>query len=96
MQLEISPEGIDDLAEILSYSVAEFGEVTAYEYMRGFYDAFDRLTANPRIGPVFEGTSEPVRSLSHRSHRIFYALTRETILIIRIIHKSRDAANLLH
>jgi plasmid stabilization system protein ParE len=64
--------------------------------MRGFYDAFDRLRDNPRNGPAFDGTSQPLRSISHRSHRVFYTLTDDMILIVRVIHKSRDAANLLN
>jgi toxin ParE1/3/4 len=95
-RVEVKAEADADLDNIFDYSVAVFGLDTAVEYMDGFRRAFDRLAENPRLGPPVADVNPPLRSLSHRSHRIYYTLDGDTILIVRIFHTSRDAANLLN
>lgn len=89
--LELSPLAKEDLADILEYSINQFGEDVADDYIRGFAEAFDRLIDFPKIGPVVPNVTGERRMLSHRSHYIFYCLVGDTIWIIRIVHKARDA-----
>jgi toxin ParE1/3/4 len=90
-KLELSPMAKGDLADIRDYSAVHFGENVAYEYVRGFAEAFDRLIAFPKIGTVVPNVSGERRMLSHRSHYIFYRLIDDSVWIIRILHKARDA-----
>lgn len=89
--LELSPLAKEDLADIREYSVVQFGEDVADDYVRGFAEAFDRLIDFPKIGPVVPNVTGERRMLSHRSHYIFYRLNGDSIWIIRILHKARDA-----
>ena len=80
-----------DLAAILDYSVAQFGETVGEAYLRGFSTAFDLILRHPHAGAVRAGIDPAIRCLPHRSHRIFYDIEGETIWIVRILHYAMDA-----
>lgn len=52
---------------------------------------FALLRTHPFAGPLKPDLGKQVRCLTHKRHRIFYHVTREEILILRIIHHARDA-----
>jgi len=80
-----------DLVEIDEFSVTQFAEDVAEVYMHGFDEAFARLGDFPSAGPAMSGLGEGVRCLIHRSHRIFYRLDEDGVLVVRILHHSQDA-----
>jgi toxin ParE1/3/4 len=90
-KFEIKAEAEIDLDEILEFSVRQFGVEVAENYVLGIYDSFDRLLESPRIGAPVEGVEPVFRSIGFRSHRIFYVYENDTVLIVRILHKARDA-----
>jgi toxin ParE1/3/4 len=90
-QLDIKATARAELAQIYDYSVAEFGRVVAEAYLAGLREMFDRLIAFPFIGTVYPDVKPEVRVLFYRSHRVFYQIEGDMILIIRILHKMRDA-----
>ena len=89
-KLRLREAAAADLAEILEDSVERFGEPVAEDYLRSFEHAFDRLRDYPRCGALRTDLDPPIRSLSHRSHRIFYDIEGETIWIVRILHHAMD------
>jgi toxin ParE1/3/4 len=93
---EIKAEAKADLASIHAFSIDRFGDDVADIYLRGFYEAFDRLTEYPEIGSLLPIIRPPMRSLRHRSHRILYSFDSETILITRILHHSQDMQQALN
>lgn len=95
-QLEIKAEAERDLDDILDYSVSQFGIEVAEGYISGFDDAFDRLIRHPQIGAASPELGDGVRTLSYRSHRILYQHCNDTVLIVRILHKVRDAGAILN
>jgi toxin ParE1/3/4 len=80
-----------DLAQILEYSIDEFGRGVADAYFSGFEEAFAGLKVHPRKAPFFGRISPPIRCLIYRSHRIFYDIEGDKVWIRRILHKSMDA-----
>ena len=84
----LSPEASAGLDNILIYGLTHHGEVPAAAYLRGFNAAFKRLEDYPFSGQIDEETG--FRRWHHRSHRIFYRVDRDVVLIVRIIHHSRD------
>lgn len=90
MLFEIKAEAKLDLAGIHAFSIERFGDSVADLYLRGFYETFDRLTQFPEIGVVLPKLNSPVRSLSHRSHRILYSFDGKTVLIMRVLHHSQE------
>ena len=89
--VELSEDAAADLDGISIYSVATFGGDVAVAYMQGFKDAFALLAEHPRIGAPYKGIDPPIFSLPNRSHRIYYDIDGDRVIIQRILHKSRDA-----
>lgn len=80
-----------DLVDIDEYSVAQFGEGTAYHYMHGFDEAFVRLRDFPLTGRPMPELGNDIRCLTHRRHRVFYTFSDDRVFIVRIIHHAVDA-----
>lgn len=89
-RLDIKAAARAELAQIHEYSVAEFGWRAAEAYMIGLRQAFDRLLEFPFIGPIYPDVTPEVRVFLHRSHRIFYRIEGEMVLIVRVLNKQRD------
>ncbi len=89
-RLDIKAAARAELAQIYEFSVAEFGWQIAEAYLTGLRGAFDRLLEFPMIGPVYPDVTPEVRVIHHRSHRIFYRIEGDMVLIVRVLHKHRD------
>lgn len=79
-----------DIRDIAEFSVERFGSERARVYIRELRAACKRLGDFPEMAPVFHGVRPLARCLVHRSHRIFYRVERERILILRILHHAQD------
>jgi toxin ParE1/3/4 len=90
-QLDIKATARAELAQIYDYSIAEFGPTVAEAYLTGLRNAFERLLEFPFMGTIYPDVTPEVRVILHRSHRVFYRIDGEVVLIIRILHKMRDA-----
>ncbi len=84
----LSPEASADLDDIFVYGLINHHEAAAAVYLYGFNAAFKRLKDYPFSGQIDEETG--FRRWHYRSHRIFYRVDRDVVLIVRIIHHSRD------
>lgn len=89
--LRFRPAARRDLAEILEYSLEQFGAGIAEAYLASFENAFETLRAFPGAGAIQGGINKPIHCYIHRSHRIFYDRAGSVIWVIRILHKARDA-----
>lgn len=90
MRLELSEAADCDLADLLEYGITTFGLETGRAYYFGFDKAFALLRNAPEAGQVDEATQLGLRRWLHCSHRIFYRISDDMILIVRIIHYARD------
>ena len=90
-QIELSDEAAADLDGISAYSVEAFGGAVAIAYMQSFKQAFMLLAERPRIGALYEAVDPPIYSLPNRSHRVYYDIDGDRVIIRRVLHKSRDA-----
>jgi toxin ParE1/3/4 len=91
LRLDIKAVARAELRSIYDFSVAEFGTLVAEAYLTGLRQAFDRILEFPRIGSVFPDVVPEVRVFSYRSHRIFYQIDRDMVLVVRVLHSRRDA-----
>lgn len=62
----------------------------AREYLDGLIAAFDRLAIRPLIGVAERDLGKDMRSFPYRSHRIFYRVGENELLVVRILHHARD------
>jgi toxin ParE1/3/4 len=96
IKLRISVDARLDLVEIRLFSNEQFGKSVTDTYFRGFNEMFALLRSHPHIGQPEPDLGDGVRSLGHRSHRIYYRVADNIIEIARILHKARDAQRLLN
>lgn len=90
IRLELSAAAAADLADILDYGIATFGEAAAEAYLRSFENAFTLLRDHPRAGAVHTEVRPPIRSMAHRRHRLFYDLVDDDVIVQRILHMTMD------
>ncbi len=79
-----------DLTDILNYGVGAFGEDASEAYVAGFDASFAFISKYPLAGAVHDEVRPPIRSLPHGSHRIFYDVLAEGVIVQRILHKAMD------
>lgn len=88
--VEISEAADADLAEILAYGKENFGENRAEAYLASFQTTIDLIARHPLAGAVHGGVRPPIRSLPHGSHRLFYDVFEDHVVVQRVLHKAVD------
>ncbi len=81
----ISLRADHDLVEIARYGAEKFGIDQSYAYKTSLYDSFETLTEFPEMGVKTKGFKENIRKHEHQSHFIFYKITDDGILILRVL-----------
>lgn len=92
MRLEQSRLAKADLEAIFEYGLAHFSTDRVLSYLDRIEDRFQQLLAHPRIGRIESDLPGRLYSTSCNAHRIYYELTDDMIVIVRVLHKSMDAA----
>jgi toxin ParE1/3/4 len=95
LKIEIARLADADIVDMLEYGADMFGWGRAEAYVQGFSASFALIAEFPEIGFFHTEFRPPIRSFPHGSHRIFYDVEADRIVIQRILHKSRDAQVLL-
>jgi toxin ParE1/3/4 len=95
VRLRLSRAAKTELEAIDTYSHEQFGDEVAATYMRGFGELFDLLRHHPHAGQKVSELGKGIRSITHRSHRIFYQVGKDETLIVRILHHAMDAKRAL-
>ena len=63
--------------------------------LRGFDDAFALIAGHPLIGPLCDAVHPPIHGLPHGSHRIFYDVFADRMVVQRILHERMAAGQQL-
>ena len=91
MEYELSDLARSNIKEITRYTIENFGEAQADEYLDGLFYSFDLLTDNPRMGKHF--VSDPsgnLRRYTYRAHYVIYEI-RDQIIRIATIRNTRQS-----
>jgi len=86
----LRPQAVSDLEEIYVYSRREFGEARAATYVSALEQGFQSLASNQQLGPSRDDVSRGLRALRIQSHYVFYRIVEDGIVIVRVLHTSRD------
>lgn len=62
----------------------------AEAYLRAINATFERLAVFPEFGVVRTDLIAGIRSVPTGEHQIFYTVTSEAVLIVRVLHKAMD------
>ncbi|MFY7837662.1 MAG: type II toxin-antitoxin system RelE/ParE family toxin [Novosphingobium sp.] len=90
MRLEQSCLAKADLESIFEYGLLHFGSDRVLAYLDHIQSRFQKLLDYPRSGRIEPDLSGTTYSTSCEAHRIYYELTDDTIVIVRVLHKSMD------
>ena len=88
MTLRLTRQAKSDLKAIYHYTVENFGEGQAREYLDGLDYSFDLLTDNPKMGRLFD---ESIRRYIYKSHLVYYEIRDNQLIIIRIRNARQKA-----
>ena len=86
----LRPKAVQDLEEIYSYSVKEWGARHPDRYIRDIEIAFQNLANTDTLGRDCSYIRPKLRIFPVVSHLIFYKSTACGIAVIRVLHNSMD------
>lgn len=84
------PKAVEDLENIYTYSVTEFGFAKADSYIYQLENCFENLALSPEIAKKYDDVRLNLRAYNIGSHVIFFKKVKTGIVIIRILHQSMD------
>jgi toxin ParE1/3/4 len=83
LEVAFTPKAVTDLTSIASYSVREWGEEQARDYVAGLELACNSLGRHSRLGREVDG----FRRWRYERHLIYYVARERKVLIVRILHE---------
>lgn len=89
-RLVVSHAAQGDLRAIARYSEQEWGIARRKRYMDAIRARFKALRRHPMMGSPRADISRGYRSLISGSHTIFYRVTTDEIVIMRVLHQHMD------
>lgn len=92
MSYRLSNDAEQDITDIYLYSYQEFGEAKAESYYQALLEHFENLARNPAMGRDFSFIKAHTRRSNCISHAIYYQIVEKDVLILRVLHQSRDPA----
>ena len=91
MILEFSEEAEADFAEIYDYSRMSWGSVKAADYLDRLADCTEALARGELTGVLADDVRHTIRRQVVASHVIWFRKESDRVVIIRVLHQSRDA-----
>jgi toxin ParE1/3/4 len=85
MTLRYRPQALADLDAIATYTRGAWGEEKARDYMRTLRTACETIGRFPRLGP--RSVVRHYRRLTVESHTVYYRVTKEAVIIVRVLHE---------
>ncbi|MEE4349495.1 MAG: type II toxin-antitoxin system RelE/ParE family toxin [Pacificimonas sp.] len=82
------------LAEIEIYTRHQFGSEQAERYIAALLDRCAWLADRPEIASLRPELGTDVRSYAQASHRIYFRMQDDDILVIAVLHHAQDIARL--
>lgn len=87
-------EAINDLTDILDYTIQKWSESQADKYYETVKQACKEIGKDPGIGMNYTEISNHLFGLKSGKHIIFYhQISEEEIEVIRILHERMDLKN---
>ncbi|PCH72680.1 MAG: plasmid stabilization protein [Flavobacteriaceae bacterium] len=90
MDLKLSQKEFNDLIIIFPYGRKKIESKQSYTYLKSINEHFKIIIENPNIGRSRNETKTGLYSFPHRSHILFYRISKESIRIVSVLYGSRD------
>ena len=89
-RLQFTPAAQADLDQIWEYSVERWGKVQAVRYVRDLQATCKALAEGRQSGRSAEDIRHGYRKAACGGHILFYRLTDEALVAVRILHQRMD------
>ena len=89
-KLVIAPAARNDLLSIYQYGSVHWGTTRASDYMHHLKEQIRQLMAYPEMGVARRELLPAIRSLTVKSHVVFYRRQSKQIEIIRVLSGRQD------
>lgn len=86
----LTPRALRDIDQIADYTLIQWGEGQARNYLEALAKRFEWLGENPSAGRIRDEISQGYRSYREGSHLIFYIVEQHVVAIIGVPHGSMD------
>jgi len=90
LKSRLTGEAREDIRDILQYTFQHWGNTQKTKYQDQLFSTIKLLAQNPGIGSPINEISPGARSYPSGSHLIIYRIAPKELLVLRIIHSSRD------
>ncbi len=89
----LSIKAEEDLVVIYTFGIYLFGLDQAQKYLLGLEECFLKLANTPFLGRDASELFPGLREFVFKSHMVFYMIQETGVLIVRVLHQSRDYKN---
>lgn len=89
-EYRLSNLAVKDLEAIADFSINRFGIEQARRYRDELIVCFRELSDNPKLGRRAEHLARNLRCHDHRSHTIYYRISKNELIIVRVLHSRMD------
>ena len=91
MRLDLTGEAKGDLDDILDYSITTWGVDRGFDYVEDIRAMIDAMLDRVSPGGAAEDIAPGLRRQFAGSHAIWFRLDGERLVVLRVLHQSRDA-----
>jgi toxin ParE1/3/4 len=88
-----TPEALEDLENIVLYTVEKWGKPKAKNYINGLNLLASHLAQTPGIGRERSELHDVLFSFPYTSHTLYYTPSKKGITIVRVLHKNMHTGN---
>jgi toxin ParE1/3/4 len=88
-------EADQELEHVFDYTEEHFGLDQALKYIYELEALFELLCDNNTLGRERNEIKPGLRSFNKESHIVFYRIANGQVIIVRVLHVSRDMPNFL-
>jgi toxin ParE1/3/4 len=79
------------LKKIAAYTQRTWGVTQRRIYLKGLDATFQFLADNPGAGMTCDYVTAGLRKHPHEQHIVFYEYQNDTVVVVRVLHRSMDA-----
>lgn len=96
MQLIIQNNARLDIKNIYLYSLSQFGELKADEYFFGLNSHIEAIASGFVVSSDCGHVVDQLRRTNFKSHAIYYKLTDDAVIILRVLGQAQEAQRHIH
>jgi len=90
LRIVFTARATDDIENVVSYGIQEWGEEQARSYLDGMLQSIQQLADHPDLGVACDEIRPGWRVLTIQQHLAFFHTFGESVVILRVVHHRMD------